>query len=75
MGDGREQPDSRAFGVAESGAFDSDSGIALSRLFTNFGANVLPFPVAISPDEQDVGIARLLLNVVGYWFPFLYSSA
>jgi hypothetical protein len=75
MADGGEQSHSRALGVAEPGAFDSDSGIGLSRLFSDFGADVLPFPVAISPNEQDAGIARLLLDVVGNWFPFLCPSA
>lgn len=75
MGERREQSHSRALGIAEPGTFDSDSGIALSRLFSNFGANVLPFPVAISPYEQDAGIAGLLLDVVGNWFSFLCSSA
>jgi hypothetical protein len=75
LGDGREQSHSRALGIAEPGAFDGNSGIALSRLFSNFGADVLTFSVAIGPNEQDTGIARLLLDVVGYWFAFLCSSA
>ncbi len=67
--------DVRSLGVAESSPFDSDPGIALSRLFANFRADMLPFSVTISPNEQYLRIPRLLLNVVGNWLAFLPSSA
>jgi hypothetical protein len=41
----------RPLGVAESGTFDSDSGIAFSRLLAYFRPDVLSLSVTISPNE------------------------
>jgi hypothetical protein len=51
MASSREMSDIRALRVAESGSFDCDPGITLSRLFAYFGADMLPFSVTISPNE------------------------
>lgn len=56
---------SPSFGVAELCPFHCDIGVALFRLVTDFATDVLSLAVAIGPDEKDLGIAGLRLDVVG----------
>lgn len=56
------------FSVAELGSLDDDAGVAFEGLIAYFGANVLSFSVAISPNEQDLCVLGLLGDIFGDGF-------
>jgi hypothetical protein len=73
--DRRGRSDSRAFGIAEPGTLDYDSSVALSSLFTNLRTNMFSFAVTVCPNEKNLSVAGLLLNVIRNWLVLLSLSA
>jgi hypothetical protein len=49
--------------VAESGSFDLNARIAFAGNVSDLGADVFTFSVTVGPDEKDVAVSSLLLDV------------
>jgi len=56
----------RSLDVTESGPLDClYAWVGLHGKFSYLTANMLPFPIAVGPDEEDVTVACLLFNIPG----------
>lgn len=54
----------RFLGVAESSSFHLDAPVAHACLVFDFGPDMLPFSITISPYEKSFGEFRLLLDIL-----------
>lgn len=65
--------DSRSFDIAELRPFDLDLWVAFDGAVPDFTSDMLPFSIAIGPDEQCSGIPRLIFNILCDIFLVLHA--
>ena len=61
----------RSLDVAEPCSPNVDSRVRFQGDVADFSPNVFSFPVAVGPDEQDLGMSGLGFDVPRYGFPVL----
>ena len=60
--------DRRPLDIAELGPLDLKTRITFEGYISDFRTDVLPFSVAIRPDEQSARVTSLGLDILGYGF-------
>jgi hypothetical protein len=64
----------RSFGIAKFRPFHLKSTVSFKGSLSHFRTNMLPFAIAVSPDEKSFCISGLLRNICSYAFFILSYS-
>ena len=69
----RAKGDARSLSIAKPSPLDFNPSVTKASLVLDFGSDMLPFSIAISPDKQGFAVLSLFFNILGNT-PFILPS-